>query len=92
MFNKNKKSFLVIEKNTYFPKEETFRVSKSANSLDEAIGYKLALEKLSERSNQSYFLATDIETASDTMISLHNESVADGSYYEKHPEVKNPND
>ena len=39
MFNKNKKSFLVIEKNTYFPKEETFRVSKSANSLDEAIGF-----------------------------------------------------
>ena len=56
MFNKNKKSFLVIEKNTYFPKEETFRVSKSANSLDEAIGYKLALEKLNERSNQKLIM------------------------------------
>ena len=75
MFNKNKKSFLVIEKNTYFPKEETFRVSKSANSLDEAIGYKLALEKLNDRDNQFYFIATDMETANSTMIDHHNKSV-----------------
>jgi len=94
MFNKkaiSKKAWLVIEKNVYTTPLETFTVAKKAYSLDEAIEFKLALEKLNDRDNQSYFIATDVGTATDTMISVHNKSVADGSYYKKHPEVKNPN-
>ena len=49
--------------------------SKKAYSLDNAIGYKLALEKLNDRDNQFYFIATDMETANSTMIDHHNKSV-----------------
>ena len=78
MFNKkpiSKKAWLVIEKNVYSNTNETYTVSKKAYNLDDAIGYKLALEKLNDRDNQSYFIATDMETANSTMIELHNKSV-----------------
>ena len=78
MFNKkpkSKKAWLVIEKNVYSNSNETYTVSKKAYSLDDAIGYKLALEKLNDRDNQSYFIATDMETANSTMIDHHNKSV-----------------
>ena len=79
MFNKKKeqkKVWLVIEKNTYgYSNNETFTVAKKAYSSDEAIGYKVALDNLNDRDNQSYFIATDVETAMDKVITLHNEKV-----------------
>ena len=85
----NKKVWLVIEKNVY-GESQSFTVSKHNVSLDEAIKYKLALEKLNDKENQSYFLASDVDTVLENVTYHHNKSVENGSYYEKHPEVKRP--
>jgi glutamine synthetase type III len=84
------KVWLVIEKNTYGNSPSSYSVAKHNISLDEAIKYKLALEKLNDRKNQSYFLASDIDTVLENVAKYHNKSVENGSYYEKHPEVKKP--
>ena len=84
----NKMVWLVIEKNVYSSSTETFTVSKKAYSLDEAVEFKYALEKLNDRDNQSYFIATEIQDGMNYVIEKHNQSVEDGSYYEKHPEIK----
>ena len=86
----NKMVWLVIEKNVYSSSTETFTVSKKAYSLKEATEYQSALEKLNDRNNQSYFIATEIQDGMNYVIEKHNQSVADGSYYEKHPEIKRP--
>ena len=85
----NKKVWLVIEKNVY-GESQSFTVSKHNTSLDEAIKYKLALEKLNDKKNQSYFLASDVDTVLENVCKTHNESVANGSYYKNHPEVEKP--
>ena len=90
MFGQNKMVWLVIEKNVYSLSTETFTVSKKAYSLNEAVEFKSALEKLNDRNNQSYFIATEIQDGMNYVISKHNQSVEDGSYYEKHPEIKRP--
>ena len=80
MFNKKKEErnvWLVIEKNTYgYTNNETFTVAKKAYSNEEAIGYKVALDNLNDRDNQSYFIATDVENATNEVIKFHNEKVA----------------
>tara|TARA_R100000656_G_scaffold84611_1_gene61752 strand:+ start:116 stop:427 length:312 start_codon:yes stop_codon:yes gene_type:complete len=83
------KVWLVIEKNVY-GESQTFSVIKNHTSIDEAIRYKLCLEKLNDRTNQTYFLASDIDTVLGNVAKHHNKSVENGTYYEKHPEVKKP--
>ena len=39
-----------------------------------------------------FFNRDYLEDMFNTVIRLHNESVADGSYYKKHPEIKPPKD
>ena len=80
---------VVIEKNVY-GESQTFSVIKNHTSIDEAIRYKLCLEKLNDRTNQTYFLASDIDTVLGNVAKHHNKSVENGTYYEKHPEVKKP--
>ena len=84
------KVWLVIEKNVYGENSQSFTVIKSHKNIDEAMQYKLCLEKLNDRDNQSYFLASDVDTVLENVAKYHNESVANGSYYENHPEVKKP--
>ena len=83
------KVWLVIEKNI-FGDSQSFSVIKHHVSIDEAIKYKVYLEALSDRENQTYFLASDVDTVMNRIASVHNKSVANGSYYEKHPEIKRP--
>ena len=95
MFNKKKDEeknvWLVIEKCSYSNAEnESFSVAKKAYSLQDAVAFKFALDKLNDRNNQSYFVATEIESGFNEVVKLHNKSVEDGSYYERHPEVKRP--
>jgi hypothetical protein len=85
----NKKVWLVIEKNVY-GESQSFTVSKHNTSLDEAIKYKLALEKLNDKKNQSYFLASDVDTVLGNVAEQHNKSVENGSYYKNHPEIEDP--
>ena len=76
MFNKKKKEvWLIIEKHDYSNVSSSYRVAKVAYSLDDAVAFKVSLEQLNESSNESYFIATDTETAMDKVITLHNEKV-----------------
>ena len=93
MFKKkkeNKMVWLVIEKNSYSTGSERFTVAKKAYSLADAVGFKDALDKLNDVIDQTYFIATEIESGFKEIIKLHNKSVEDGSYYERHPEIKRP--
>ena len=88
MENKENKTFwLVIEKYVYSNSTPSHTVRKTATSVEEAIGFKLALEKLNEQQDVSYFLASDVDTVMSNVISAHNQSIKDGSYYAKHPEI-----
>jgi len=78
MFNKKKKEvWLIIERHDYSNVSSSYRVAKVAYSLDDAVAFKVSLEQLNESSNESYFIATDSDTTMNTVISLHNQKVAD---------------
>ena len=79
--NEQKNVWLVIEKYGS-DKYQTFTVAKKAFSLQDAIGFKAALDNLNDKDNQSYFIATEIESGLSEVVKLHNQSVKDGSYYE----------
>ena len=83
------KVWLVIEKNV-FGESQSFSVVKNHKNIDEAMEYKLCLEKLSDRDNQSYFLASDVDTVLENVAKSHNKSIENGSYYQNHPEVEKP--
>ena len=73
---KDKKDiWLVIEKYVYSNSTPSHSVKKTATSVEEAIGFKLALEKLNEQTDVSYFLASDVDTVMSKVISSHNQSV-----------------
>ena len=86
----NNKVWLVIEKNTYGSSPSSFSVVKNHKNIDEAMKYKLCLEKLNDSKNQSYFLASDVDNVLENVAYHHNKSVENGSYYENHPEVEKP--
>ena len=86
----NNKVWLVIEKNVYSENSHSFSVVKNHKNIDEAMKYKLCLEKLSDRDNQSYFLASDVDNVLENVAYHHNKSVENGSYYKNHPEIKLP--
>ena len=73
---KDKKDiWLVIEKYVYSNSTPSHSVKKTATSVEEAIGFKLAMEKLNEQQDVSYFLASDVDTVMSKVISSHNQSV-----------------
>jgi len=73
---KDKKDiWLVIEKYVYSNSTPSHTVRKTATSVEEAIGFKLALEKLNEQTDVSYFLASDVDTVMNNVITAHNQSV-----------------
>ena len=86
----NNKVWLVIEKNVFGTSSQTFTVIKNHKNIEEAMQYKLCLEKLNDRKHQRYFLASDVDTVLENVAKSHNKSVENGSYYEKHPEVEKP--
>ena len=86
----NNKVWLVIEKYVYTNSSATHSVKKTAYSVEEALEFKSALEKLNEQKDVSYFLASDVDTVLENVAKHHNKSVENGSYYKNHPEVKLP--
>ena len=100
MFNNKKKEdkmsnnrvWLVIEKNVYGENSQSFSVAKFSDTIEGAVKFKVHLEALNDRKSQTYFLASDSDTVMDKVVSAHNESVSNGTYYEKHPEVKKPSE
>jgi len=77
-----KKVWLVIEKNIY-GESCSFSVIKFHQTIEEAMRYKLCLEKLNDRKNQSYFLASDVDTVLDNVAKHHNKAVEDGTYHNR---------
>ena len=84
-----KKVWLVIEKNT-FGDSQSFSVIKFADTIESAMKFKVHLEALSDRKNQTYFLASDVDTVLGNVAEHHNKSVENGTYYDNHPEVLLP--
>ena len=86
----NNKVWLVIEKYVYTNSRATHSVKKTAYSVEEALEFKNALEKLNDQKDVTYFLASDVDTVLENVAKSHNKSVENGSYYENHPEIEKP--
>ena len=87
---KNKNIWLVIEKYVYSNSTPSHSVKKTATSLEEAVEFKTALEKLNEQKDVSYFLASDVDTVLNNVAEHHKKSVENGTYYDNHPEIDRP--
>ena len=80
MFNTQKKEelpkkvWLVIEKNVY-GSTQSFSVIKNHQDIEEAMKFKIYLEALNDRKHQTYFLASDVDTVMNRVITSHNKSV-----------------
>ena len=70
----NNKVWLVIEKNV-FGDSQSFSVAKFADTIEGAVKFKVHLEALNDRKNQTYFLASDTETVMNKVVTAHNKSV-----------------
>ena len=66
-----------LKKNVYGETNptQTFSVIKFHKTIEEAMKYKIYLEALNDRKNQTYFLASDTETVMNKVITAHNKSV-----------------
>jgi len=85
-----KKVWFVIERTNYGENNNGYSISKTADTVEQATRYKVHLDALNDRKHRTYFLASDSETIMNTVVSNHNKSVENGSYYEKHPEIERP--
>jgi hypothetical protein len=70
-----KKIWLVIEKQSYGTSGDNFAISKIADTIEKATTFKIHLEALNDRDNRTYFIASDIDTVMERVISLHNKKV-----------------
>ena len=71
----NKKIWFVIEKCNYGGTTNSYRIEKTADTVEQATTFKIHLDALNDSKNKSYFLASDIDTVMDRVISLHNKKV-----------------
>ena len=71
----NKKIWFVIEKCNYGGSTSSYRIEKTADTVEQATTFKVHLDALNESKNKSYFLASDIDTVMDRVISSHNKKV-----------------
>ena len=69
------KKWFVIEKSNYGGSTNSYRIEKTADTVEQATTFKIHLDALNDSKNKSYFLASDIDTVMDRVISLHNKKV-----------------
>ena len=70
-----KKIWLVIEKNNYGENNDSYSISKTANTIEQATKFQIHLDALNDRKNRTYFIVSDIDTVMNRVISLHNKKV-----------------
>ena len=58
----NNKVWLVIEKTNYGENNDSFSISKTADTIEQATKFKVHLDALNDRKNRTYFLVSDIST------------------------------
>ncbi len=80
-----------MEKITYGENSFNFSISKIADTPEQAMKFKVLLEELNDRKDKTFFIASDSETIMNRVITQHNESVSNGTYYKKH-NLKNSDD
>ena len=71
------KKWLVIERTNYGENNDSFSISKIADTIEQATTFKVHLDALNDRKNRTYFIASDIDTVMERVISLHNKKVED---------------
>ena len=71
----NKKIWFVIEKCSYGGTTDSYRIEKTADTVEQATTFKVHLDALNDSKNKLYFLASDIDTVMDSAISSHNKKV-----------------
>ena len=70
-----KKIWLEIEKNNYGENNDSYSISKTANTIEQATKFQIHLDALNDRKNRTYFIVSDIDTVMNRVISLHNKKV-----------------
>ena len=71
------KKWLVIERTNYGENNDSFSIAKIGDTVEQATTYKVHLDALNDRKNRTYFIASDIDTVMERVISLHNKKVED---------------
>ena len=69
------KKWLVIERTNYGENNDSFSIAKIADTIEQATKFKVHLDALNDRKNRTYFIASDIDTVMERVISLHNKKV-----------------
>jgi len=69
------KKWLVIERTNYGENNDSFSISKIADTIEQATKFQIHLDALNDRKNRTYFIASDIDTIMNRVISLHNKKV-----------------
>tara|TARA_R100001443_G_scaffold95953_1_gene102493 strand:- start:193 stop:474 length:282 start_codon:yes stop_codon:yes gene_type:complete len=69
------KKWLVIERTNYGENNDSFSIAKIGDTVEQATTYKVHLDALNDRKNRTYFIASDIDTVMERVISLHNKKV-----------------
>ena len=69
------KKWLVIERTHYGENNDSFSISKIADTIEQATKFQIHLDALNDRKNRTYFIASDIDTIMNRVISLHNKKV-----------------
>ena len=69
------KKWLVIERTHYGANNDSFSIAKIGDSIEQATTFKIHLDALNDKENRTYFIASDIDTVMNRVISLHNKSV-----------------
>ena len=69
------KKWLVIERTNYGSNNDSFSISKIADTIEQATKFQIHLEALNDKKNRTYFLASDIDTIMNRVITSHNKSV-----------------
>ena len=69
------KKWLVIERTNYGENNDSFSIAKIADTIEQATKFQIHLEALNDKKNRTYFLASDIDTIMNRVITSHNKSV-----------------
>ena len=69
------KKWLVIERTNYGENNDSFSISKIADTVEQATTFKVHLDALNDKKNRTYFLASDISTVIDKVVYHHNKAV-----------------
>jgi hypothetical protein len=87
--NMTNRKWLIIEKTNYGNSGDSFSITKTADTVEQATKFKIHLDALNDSKNKTYFIASDVDTVMARVISLHNKKVEEEKPLILTDEVKN---